>query len=81
MGLRVLGLTVAPLKVAWQGAFGANRTRGSTAASGQVCSLVAWPCPIRSHGCELSVNVGHGGIGDTADGLVAETSKSFKHMG
>ena len=81
MGLRALGLTVAPLKGVWQGAFGADRTRGSTAASGQVCSVVAWPCSRGGGGTtngpdvtptQLSVKTcgggGFGGIGSSPGG-------------
>ena len=46
-----LSPTVAAPRVAWQGAFGADRTRGSTADSGHVCPVVAWPCPVHSRGC------------------------------
>ena len=50
-GLRARSPTLASLRVAWQGAFGADRARGSTADLGYVCSVVAWPCPVRSRGC------------------------------
>ena len=33
------------------GYFGADRAKGSAADLGYVCSVVAWPCPARSHGC------------------------------
>ena len=51
MGLRAQSPAMASLRVAWQGAYGANRTRGSRADLGHVCSVVAWPCPVRSRGC------------------------------
>ena len=38
-------------RVAWQGAFSAERTRGSTANLVYVCSVVDWPCPACSCGC------------------------------
>jgi hypothetical protein len=50
LGLRALSPAIASLRVAWhwQGAFGADRTMADL---GYVCSVVAWPGPVRSCGC------------------------------
>ena len=54
LGLRALNPTTASPRVAWQGAFGVNRTRTRTRNLGYVCSVVAWLCPVRSYGsCRL----------------------------
>ena len=56
LGLEGTGSHRCSLMVAWQGAFGADRSRGSGAAAGQVCSVVAWPCPICLRGsCQLDL--------------------------
>ena len=50
LGLKALDPTGVGLRVTWLGAFGADRARGSAADLGDVCSIVAWPCPARSRG-------------------------------